>query len=275
MARRGAQLVKALKPAPSHLKQPIGAWCWRRSGHPTNCLVPIRDVRESVVFKNSSDFPRNLSPKSSQYLSEMKQTTAGHNLQKSKMEDKYMKSSLIKITKAAVALIAIVAAGGLLAGAFHSETASAQNAGNQPPPFVCNNAALDGDYAFRVSGETFVASGSTTIAQYRDGVAMTHFDGNGGLDQVDFIMVNGKQIPPTGSFNEESGGTYKVNPVTLNDGSSACTGTFTIYPGGIGEIDVMFVLGDRGKVIHTIVYKSIAPDGTTLYPNIHSDAEKL
>src|SRR5260370_41148447 len=118
------------------------------------------------------------------------------------MEDKYMKNSLIKITNTAVALIAIVAAGGLLAGAFHSQTASAQNAGNKPPPFVCSNAALDGDYAFRVSGEVF--SSGTTVAQYRDGVAMTHFNGNGGLSPEDFIMGKGTQSTPTGHFKRET-----------------------------------------------------------------------
>jgi hypothetical protein len=77
----------------------------------------------------------------------MKQTTKqpqGHNLQRCKMEDKYMKSSLIKITKTAVALIAIVAAGGLLAGAFHSETATAQNMQSYPIASQCSDATLEG-----------------------------------------------------------------------------------------------------------------------------------
>src|SRR5260370_11429095 len=131
------------------------------------------------------------------------------------MEDKYMKSSLIKITKIAVALIAFVAAGGLLAGAFHSETASAQNTTMSQ---VCSNATLIGTYAFRVSGEVF--SSGSTIAAYRDGVAMTTFNGMGGLSQKDFIMANGAQSPPTGIFNSEPTGTYTVN--------ADCTGKATI-----------------------------------------------
>src|SRR5260370_42337136 len=118
---------------------------------------------------------------------------------------------------------------------------------------------------------------------------MTHCDGAGNLDQVDFIMANGAQSPTTSHFNEETG-PYAVNPVTLKDGSSACTGTATIvvpspcYPQcNNGEIDLEFVLGDGGNVIHTIVEK-LTPPGTLLPTpnpsptpapaNIHSDAEK-
>lgn len=191
-----------------------------------------------------------------------------------------MKSSLIKITKIAVALIAFVAAGGLLVGAFHSETATAQITTMSQ---VCSNATLMGTYAFRVSGEVFVP-GSNTIAAYRDGVAMTHFDGMGGLSQKDFIMANGAQSPPTGVFNSEPTGTYTVN--------ADCTGKATIIvPSPCknsgcnnGEIDLEFVLADGGRVIHTIV-KKLTPPGTltpvynpTPSPvpaNIHSDAEKL
>src|SRR5260370_10991183 len=93
------------------------------------------------------------------------------------MEDKYMKSSLIKIAKTVVALIAIVAAGGLLAGAFHSETATAQN---MTMSQLCSDATLMGAYAFRISGESFVPTPSPAplpeIAVYNDGVAMTTFD---------------------------------------------------------------------------------------------------
>jgi hypothetical protein len=185
------------------------------------------------------------------------------------MEDKYMKNSLIKITKAAAALIAIVAGGGLLAGAFHSETASAQNAGNQPPPFACNNAALSGAYAFRISGESF--SSGSTVGVYNDGVAMTTFDGNGHLTQVDWIMRNGTADSVhenSYGFHDMESGTYTVN--------ADCTGNAEIDFASTGAvIKLKFVLADRGKVIHTIV-TSLAPTGTFTVPtNTHSDAEKL
>jgi hypothetical protein len=128
-----------------------------------------------------------------------------------------MKSSLIKITKTAVALIAIVAAGGLLVGAFHSETATAQLTTMSQ---ICSNATLLGDYAFRISGETFLP-GTNTIDKYTDGVAMTHFNGMGGLTQEDWIVRNGvSDPPPTTGFHGNESGTYTVH--------SDCTGNFTI-----------------------------------------------
>jgi hypothetical protein len=184
-----------------------------------------------------------------------------------------MKTSLIKITKTVVALITIVAAGGLLVGAFHSETATAQN---RTMFRICSNATLFGDYAFRISGEVFVP-GTNTIAVYNDGVAMTTFDGIGGPTQVDWVMRNGVADPPPGpGFHGNETGTYTVNP--------DCTGNaeidFPIPPGGTSGavITLKFVLGDHGRVIHTIVTSLRPPNtppGTTVPVNTHSDAEKL
>jgi hypothetical protein len=192
------------------------------------------------------------------------------------MEDKYMKSSLIKITKTAVALIAIVAAGGLLAGAFHSETATAQNMKSSLSASQCSNTTLEGAYAFRISGEMFVP-GTNTIAVYNDGVAMTTFDGMGGLTQEDWIMRNGvSDPPPTPGFHDNETGSYTVN--------ADCTGNaeidFPIPPGGTSGavITLKFVLGDHGRVIHTIVTSLRPPNtppGTSVPTNTHSDAEKL
>jgi hypothetical protein len=184
-----------------------------------------------------------------------------------------MKRSLIKITKSVVALIAFVAAGGLLVGAFHSETATAQN---RTMSRICSNATLLGDYAFRISGEIFVPQ-TNTIAVYRDGVAMTTFDGMGGLTQVDWLVGNGvSDPPPTPGFHGNETGTYTVNP--------DCTGNaeidFPIPPGGTSGavITLKFVVGEYGRVIHTIVTSLRPPNtppGTNVPANIHSDAEKL
>jgi hypothetical protein len=183
------------------------------------------------------------------------------------MEDNYMKSSLINIAKAAFALIAIVAAGGLLAGAFHSETASAQLTTMSQ---ICSNATLRGAYAFRISGETFVP-GTNTIVVHNDGVAMTTFDGMGGLTQVDWIMRNGAADSVhenSYGFHDQESGTYTVNP--------DCTGHAEIDFASTGAvIKLKFVLAEHGRVIHTIV-TSLAPTGTFTVPtNTHSDAEKL
>ena len=42
------------------------------------------------------------------------------------------------------------------------------------------------------------------------------------------------------------------------------------------EIDLMFVLGERGRIIHTIVSRVLQPGSTTSVPaSIHSDGVKM
>jgi hypothetical protein len=138
----------------------------------------------------------------------------------------------------------------------------------------CTNATLNGDYAFRVTGQILPPGGAPIS---REGVAMTHFDGQGGLTQVDFVMANGVPLPgatdsQTGFHTGESGW-YKV--------SSDCTGTaeiqFPAPPGSTGAvIDLMLVLSDHGRTIHSIVSRLVPPGSTNAIPaSIHSDAEKL
>jgi hypothetical protein len=73
----------------------------------------------------------------------------------------------------------------------------------------CKLSTLQGDYALRISGQVFNSLGMV-VAQ-RDGIVMTHFDGVGGLTQVDFVLANGVATPgptdPTTGFHiNESGG---------------------------------------------------------------------
>ena len=140
----------------------------------------------------------------------------------------------------------------------------------------CSNATLKGDYGFRISGNILNAAGTPVLN--REGVAMTHFDGKGGLTQVDFVMSNGlpgrgPEDPVTGFHIDESG-TYTVN--------SDCTGSAVIHfpvpphETSGAEIDLMFVLTQAGCKIHAIVTRLIPPNTTTPVPaSIHSDAEKL
>lgn len=156
----------------------------------------------------------------------------------------------------------------------------------------CSNATLYGDYAFRISGEIFIPNTSTTpptpttaVMVYRDGVAMTHFDGKGNLSQVDFVMGNGltpsqqtplpnpKDIDPLTGFSTGEWGTYEVHP--------DCTGTATInFPPPLGMetgnvIDLMFVISNGGRTIHTVVSSLTLFNGHKVFPNIHSDAERV
>lgn len=138
---------------------------------------------------------------------------------------------------------------------------------------VCGNQTLHGSYAFRVSGEVFTPGGVVN----RDGVAMTHFDGNGNLTQVDWVVANGVPVPGPHNqygFHDMETGTYTVNP--------DCTGNaqinFPIPPNGTSGavIDLMFVIGDAGRTLHTIVSSLTPPNTTIPVPaNIHSDAVRV
>jgi len=139
----------------------------------------------------------------------------------------------------------------------------------------CTNAALSGDYAFRITGNLLPPGGAPVA---REGVAMAHFDGQGGLSQVDFIMSNGVPVAgpadPLTGFHTGETGWYKVNP--------DCTGRAEIRfptPPGLESgavIDLMFVLSADGRAIHTIVSRLLPPGSTTPVPaSIHSDGEKL
>ena len=144
----------------------------------------------------------------------------------------------------------------------------------------CTDATLKGNYAFTVSGEIFLTTPDGPITVQRLGVAMTHFDGEGGLTQEDYILSSPnapapKTPPPppptdpvTGFHNQERG-KYKVFP--------NCTGTFTIdTPASSPVITVNFVLSDGGSLIQTVVTSLILPGSSTATPAlIHSDGHRI
>jgi hypothetical protein len=168
-----------------------------------------------------------------------------------------------------------IAAAWLILASLISGAAHAQSQDNDG----CTNATLFGDYAFRVGGQ-LLPPGAAPIA--REGVAMTHFDGVGGLTQVDFVMSNGAPLAgpadPTTRFHIGEHGSYEVNP--------DCTGSAVIdFPAPPGfalgvEIDLMFVLGEHGRVIHTIVSRVLQPGESgvpriSVPASIHSDGVKM
>ena len=185
-----------------------------------------------------------------------------------------MKSMILRMTLVGTLFF------GVFCGAVRAQTPPQDNDG-------CTNATLHGDYAFTVSGQVFFpATAGGTLTVQREGIAMTHFDGMGGLKQVDFVLSspNASALPPppgpppsdpVTKFHNGETGSYTVY--------SDCTGTFTIQnPDFVGTtvpgptITVFFVLSDGGRTIHTVVTSLIPPGMSTPVPAlIHSEGHKL
>ncbi|MGH9453948.1 MAG: hypothetical protein ACRD2O_08265 [Terriglobia bacterium] len=109
---------------------------------------------------------------------------------------------------------------------------------------TCTMASLSGAYAFTVTGQFVAGPPMGPIA----GVAMTTFDGKGGLSQVDHVLHNG--VPPLEDWRPGAG-TYTVN--------GNCTGTATInFTDGSPSLKLYFVLGKEGHEIRTVVSNSEA-----------------
>lgn len=152
----------------------------------------------------------------------------------------------------------------------------------------CSNRTIQGNYAFRISGFILNTATPPVPVNYRDGVAVTTFDGNGNLRQVDFVVGNGAPIvnnpadvDPASRFNTGETGTYQVN--------ADCTGSaeidFPAPPAGPvaltgAVIKLKFVVSDHGRKINTVVSSLVPPHplgtpGTPVLANIHSDAERI
>jgi hypothetical protein len=110
--------------------------------------------------------------------------------------------------------------------------------GNSP---ACNNRLITGNYAFTIQGNKLGGQGPIGP---QVGVAMTQFDGKGGLTQIDTVTVNGEVVADF--THTPATGTYMVN--------SDCTGTFTInFTDGRPPIAANFVVADSGLEIDTVV----------------------
>jgi hypothetical protein len=102
----------------------------------------------------------------------------------------------------------------------------------------CSNRTLRGDYAFVIDGTILTATSPLLLR----GVAMTHFDGNGNLSQVDFVTLNGVA---GGTDWRPATGTYEIDP--------DCTGKAQILPVGAPPLNLRLVVGDRGRQLWTVV----------------------
>jgi hypothetical protein len=116
-------------------------------------------------------------------------------------------------------------------------------AGSLPawPQAACNNAQLQGNYAFVVTGQILAGPSAGPVT----GVAMTNFDGQGNLSQVDHVVHNG--VLPAVPWRLGTG-TYAVNP--------DCTGNAQInFTDGSPSLILYFVLAftSSGAEVRTVV----------------------
>ena len=103
----------------------------------------------------------------------------------------------------------------------------------------CSESTLRGDYAFSIDGQILAGPRAGLLR----GIAMTHFDGEGGLSQVDFTTINGV---PTGTDWRAGTGSYEIN--------ADCTGKAQITPAdGSPTLRLRLVVADRGDLVKTIV----------------------
>jgi len=143
----------------------------------------------------------------------------------------------------------------------------------------CSKALLHGDYAFTITGQIF-PPGKPVVT--REGVAMTHFNGDGTLTQTDFVMqypdMAGGSSPVPGEpdgvtqFNTGEQGSYQV--------FANCTGEMEIDFPPLGDggavIKARFVLSRDGDAIHTVVYFAQPPGAPGPVPAmIQSEGRRL
>jgi hypothetical protein len=103
----------------------------------------------------------------------------------------------------------------------------------------CSNATLNGEYGFTITGQILAGPAAGPLT----GVAMTSFDGQGNLSQVDHVVHNGN--PPKVQWRPGTG-TYTVNP--------DCTGTAQIdLSDGSPSIHLSIVVEQRGREVRTVV----------------------
>jgi hypothetical protein len=105
---------------------------------------------------------------------------------------------------------------------------------------LCTDRLLRGDYAFIVEGLVFPAPGIEVSVR---GVHMTNFDGEGGISQVDHLVIGGQ--PPTLDWTPSTG-TYHLN--------SDCTGTMRINIPSTGDfVNLRIVVSGGGRQVYAVV----------------------
>ncbi len=120
----------------------------------------------------------------------------------------------------------------------------------------CSNATLTGEYGFTISGTRPLGPPPAPIEQFV-GLAVTHFDGNGGLIQP----AGSSHGSMSGDSQTDTGfGSYSLN--------ADCTGTMTLTLDGRTppvSLRIWMVVVDGGKEVHLVVMTP-TPNGTPYPP---------
>ncbi|HEX4783628.1 MAG TPA: hypothetical protein VH350_04765 [Candidatus Sulfotelmatobacter sp.] len=113
----------------------------------------------------------------------------------------------------------------------------------------CNSRLIAGNYGFILTGNKLAGNGPVGP---QVGVAMTHFDGDAGLTQIDTVTVAGKVVADF--THTPATGTYSVNP--------DCTGTFTLdFTDGRPPVVANFLVVKDGMEIDAVVISAGGEQG--------------
>ena len=126
----------------------------------------------------------------------------------------------------------------LLAGQGTARAGEGGEGANVAAAAECSNHTLRGDYGFVIEGTILAGPAAVRLR----GVAMTRFDGKGGLTQVDYATMDG--VPGWPDWRPATG-TYEVN--------ADCTGRAEIVPGSGPSIQLRLVVSDNGRRVDTVV----------------------
>ena len=151
-----------------------------------------------------------------------------------------MKKQSVRIPIIASVLIMPLGVLGVLVSGPRTRAQSTTVIENQGVDGACSNQTLRGDYGFAIEGQILAGPRAGHLLR---GEAMTHFDGEGNLSQVDHVVDNG--VPPRIEWSPGSG-PYIVNP--------DCTGTAQInFTDGRPPVNLHLVVVRHGQEIHTAV----------------------
>jgi len=103
----------------------------------------------------------------------------------------------------------------------------------------CSNATLNGEYGFTITGQILAGPAAGPLT----GVAMTSFDGQGNLSQVDHVVHNGN--PPKVQCSMEAGDGHLYRQSGLHRNGDLSDGSPSIH--------LSIVVDQRGREVRTVV----------------------